>query len=215
MNKEIRLVLADDHPIVRQGLRQVIEREADLIVVAEADDGSTALDQIATLRPDVAVVDVDMPGMDGISVLRELRELAIETAVIILTVHCEEEFFSRALAAGARGYLVKDGAIGEIVTGIRAVAAGGNYVSPVLTSYLFDRKRAEPERAWSLLAELTVTEKQVLRSIAEYKTNQKIAEELFISPLTVKTHRQNISIKVGLKGKHALMKFALDHRDEL
>ena len=215
MNNEIRLVLADDHPIVRQGLRQVIEREADLIVVAEADDGLTAVQQIIGLRPDIAVIDVDMPGMDGITVLRGLRETGIDTGVIILTVHCEEEFFNRALEAGARGYLVKDSAIGEIVSSIRAVAAGGNYVSPALTSYLFNRKRVEPERARSLVAELTGTEKQVLRAIAEYKTNQQIADELFISPLTVKTHRQNISIKVGLKGKHALMKFALDNRDEL
>jgi DNA-binding NarL/FixJ family response regulator len=215
MNKEIRLVLADDHPIVRQGLRQVIEREADLIVVAEADDGLAALRQIVELRPDVAVIDVDMPGMDGITVLRKLREEGIETPVIILTVHCEKEFFNRALEAGARGYLVKDCAINEIVTGARAVAAGGNYVSPALTSYLFDRKLAPPEAVGSVLAELTGAEKQVLRSIAEYKTNQQIADELFISPLTVKTHRQNISIKVGLKGKHALMKFALDNREKL
>lgn len=215
MDKEICLVLADDHPIVRQGLRQVIERETDLIVMAEADDGLTALSQIVSLRPDVAVVDVDMPGMDGITVLRELREKGVETGVIILTIHREEEFFNRALEAGARGYLVKDSAIGEIVMSIRAVAAGGNYVSPVLTSYLFNRKRTDPKANRPVLADLTVTEKQVLRSIAEYKTNQQIAEELFISPLTVKTHRQNISIKIGLKGKHALMKFALDNRDEL
>jgi DNA-binding NarL/FixJ family response regulator len=215
MNNEIRLILADDHPIVRQGLRQVIEREPDLIIVAEADDGLAALGQTVDLRPDVAVIDVDMPGMDGITLLGKLRESGCETGVIILTVHCEEEFFDRALKAGARGYLVKDSAIGEIVTGIRTVASGGNYISPVLTSYLFNRSRVQPEIARSLLTELTGTEKLVLRSIAEYKTNQQIADELFISPLTVKTHRQNISIKVGLKGKHALMKFALDNRDEL
>jgi DNA-binding NarL/FixJ family response regulator len=215
MTSEIQITIADDHPIVRQGLRQVIEREADLKVLAEADDGVMALEQIETFKPDVAVLDLDMPGMDGLEVLRVLRERALTVAVIILTVHREEAFFSRALELGARGYMLKDSALADIVSGIRAVNAGQNNVSPLLTSYLFQQKRGSANQDQPALEQLTETERQVLKQIAEYKTNNQIAEELYVSPLTVKTHRRNISIKLGLEGKHTLMKFALDHKTEL
>src|SRR5688572_11126138 len=215
MSSEIRITIADDHPIVRQGLRQVIEREADLKVVAEADDGVMALEQIEALKPDVAVLDLDMPGMDGLEVLRVLRERMFTVAVIILTVHREEAFFNRALQLGAKGYMLKDSALADIVSGIRAVKAGQNYVSPLLTSYLFKQKTAGPQTQRPTLEQLTQTERQVLKLIAEYKTNNQIAEELYVSPLTVKTHRRNISIKLGLEGKHTLMKFALDHKTDL
>jgi DNA-binding NarL/FixJ family response regulator len=212
---EIRIIIADDHPIVRQGLRQVIERESDLKVLAEADDGAAALEHIVALKPDVAVLDLDMPRMDGLEVLRVLREHALKVAVIMLTVHREEAFFNRALQLGAQGYMLKDSALADIVNGIRAVAAGQNYVSPLLTSYLFQQKTATTKTERPALEQLTQAERQVLKLIAEYKTNNQIAAELFISPLTVKTHRRNISIKLGFEGKHTLMKFALDHKAEL
>ena len=145
MMPEIRIIIADDHPIVRQGLRQVIEREADLKVLAEADDGVVALEQIVAFKPDVAVLDLDMPRMDGLEVLRVLRERALTVAVIMLTVHREEAFFNRALQLGAQGYMLKDSALADIVNGIRAVAAGQNYVSPLLTSYLFQQKSGAPK----------------------------------------------------------------------
>jgi DNA-binding NarL/FixJ family response regulator len=215
MNDEIRLIIADDHPIVRQGLRQVIEREAGLIVIAEADNGEAALKEITERKPDVAVLDVDMPRMDGLEVLRLLRERAETVAVIMLTVHREQAFFTRALELGAQGYILKDSALADIVSGIRAVAAGQNYVSPLLTSYLFQQKRSAPEAGVNSIEQLTHAERQVLKLIGEYKTNHQIADLLCISPLTVKTHRRNISIKFELEGKHTLMKFALDHKDEL
>jgi DNA-binding NarL/FixJ family response regulator len=215
MVSEIQIIIADDHPIVRQGLRQVIERESDLKVLAEADDGLVALEQIAKFQPDVAVLDLDMPRMDGLEVLRVLRERALTVAVIMLTVHREEAFFNCALQLGAQGYMLKDSALADIVNGIRAVAAGQNYVSPLLTSYLFQQKTAAPQKERPVLEQLTQTERQVLKLIAEYKTNNQIAAELYVSPLTVKTHRRNISIKLELEGKHTLMKFALDHKAEL
>jgi DNA-binding NarL/FixJ family response regulator len=211
---EITVLIADDHPIVRQGLRQVIEREADLKVLAEADNGGTALEQIERLKPDVAVLDVDMPGMDGLEVLRLSGERALSVAVIMLTVHREQALFNRALQLGAQGYILKESALADIVSGIRAVAAGQNYVSPLLTSYLF-QKKASPQSAGPTVDLLTETERKVLKLIADYQTNTQIAAKLFISPLTVKTHRRNISTKLGLEGKHALMKFALEHKDEL
>lgn len=214
MNDEIRLIIADDHPIVRQGLRQVIERESDLKIIAEAENGEAALTEIAEHKPEVAILDLDMPRMDGLEVLRLLRERAETVAVIILTVHREEAFFARALELGAQGYILKDSALADIVSGIRAVAAGQNYVSPLLTSYLFQQKRSAPDAELNDLEQLTHAERQVLKLIAEYKTNNQIADQLYISPLTVKTHRRNISIKLGLEGTHTLMKFALDHKDE-
>lgn len=215
MKEVINIVIADDHAIVRQGLRQVIEREIDFKVLAEEGNGAAAFQSIVELKPDVAVLDVDMPEMDGFEVLRQLREKKMTVAVIILTVHSEEAFFNKALELGAQGYLLKDGAIAEIVNGIRAVAGGSNYVSPTLTSYLFKRKQDEQKSGYSSVENLTKTERQILKLISEYKTNYQIADELFISPLTVKTHRRNISIKLDLEGKHSLMKFALDNKDEL
>ncbi|HEV7746322.1 MAG TPA: response regulator transcription factor [Pyrinomonadaceae bacterium] len=212
---EIRIIIADDHPIVRQGLRQVIEREADLNILAEAADGEAALEQIVALKPEVAVLDLDMPLMDGLELLRVLRERALAVAVIMLTVHREEAFFNRALELGAQGYMLKDSALADIVNGIRAVAAGQNYVSPLLTSYLFQQRKDVTKTDRPALEQLTQTERQVLQLIAEYKTNNQIAQELYVSPLTVKTHRRNISIKLGLEGKHTLMKFALDNKAKL
>ena len=212
----IRLVIADDHPIVRQGLRQAIERDAGLQVLAEAGSGPEALERIAALGPEVAVLDIDMPGMDGFTVARELSRRGVAVEIIFLTIHCEEEYFNEALDLGAKGYVLKDSAITDIVSGIRAVASGQHYTSPALTSYLVDRARrpAAPAARPGLDA-LTPTERQVLKLLAEYKTSQEIADQLFISPHTVRTHRKNICMKLELQGNHALMKFALEHKARL
>lgn len=213
----IRLVIADDHPIVRQGLRQAIERDSELQVLAEAGNGLEAFEHIAALRPEVAVLDIDMPRMDGFTVARRLREQGIAIEIIFLTIHCEQEYFNEALNLGAKGYVLKDSALTDIVSGIRAVASGHHFTSPALTSYLVDRAR-QPASALSArpgLDDLTPTERQILKLLAEYKTSQEIANQLFISPHTVRTHRKNICAKLALQGNHALMKFALDHKAKL
>jgi DNA-binding NarL/FixJ family response regulator len=214
MSELIRLVIADDHPILREGLRQIIEKEADLRVIAQADNGEAALEHILAMRPDIAVLDVDMPRLNGFGVLRALQEKKIEVGVIMLTVHREEEFFNEALRLGARGYVLKDSAIDDIVSCIRAVAGGDNFVSPAMTKYLFQSRNQDP-RSRGGLATLTPSERQLLKLIADYRTNNQIAEELHISPHTVKTHRKNICVKLNLEGNHALMKFALDHKATL
>lgn len=215
MDDKIRVIIADDHPVVRQGLRQIIEREVDLEVLVEAGDGEAALESIVLLRPDVAVLDIDMPRMNGFDVLRALREKQTPDRVILLTVHREEEFFDEALRLGAEGYVLKDSAVEDIVAAIRAVSDGQNYVSPSLTAYLFGQRQGRSDARPSGLENLTPTEKQILKLIAEYQTNNQIAERLFISPLTVKTHRRNISLKLNLEGNHALMKYALEHKARL
>lgn len=217
MKHEIRVVIADDHPVVRQGLRLVIEAHPGLTVVAEAADGRAALERLRELRPDVAVLDIDMPEMNGFAVARAARDEGIPAAVIFLTIHREGDLFEEALDVGALGYVIKDSATTDIVAGIRAAAAGQHYTSPAMTSYLVGRNR----RAAALrlqkptLNDLTPTERHILQLIAVYKTSKEIADELGISYRTVETHRTNICTKLELHGSHALMKFALAHRAEL
>jgi DNA-binding NarL/FixJ family response regulator len=215
MNPEISIILADDHPFIRQGLRATIEREPRLKILAEAGDGQTALELIRTLRPQVAILDIDMPEMDGFAVASSARQQNLPVEIIFLTIHREKEYFNRALELDAKGYVTKDSAVTDIISSIRAVAAGQHYVSPALASFLVGRRRQSTMPRPLGLDLLSPAERQVLRLIAEYKTGKEIAEELGISPFTVKTHRQNICQKLELQGNHSLMKFALEHQPEL
>ena len=212
MSEKIKIILADDHPIVRQGLRQVVEREPDLLVAAECGCGETALAEIERHKPQIAILDVDMPRQTGFDVLRRLSERGAATLGILLTVHDEPEFFSEALRLGARGYILKECAVEDIVDAVRAVLAGEHFASRRLNQYLF---RASAPIETNGVANLTQTERQVLKLIADYKTSGEIGEQLFISPLTVKTHRRNISLKLRIEGSNALMRFALEHKNLL
>jgi DNA-binding NarL/FixJ family response regulator len=218
MAHEIRILIADDHPIVRQGLRLAIDADPRFSVVAEASNGRAALDQIQRLRPQIAVLDIDMPELDGFTVVRELRARQVPVEIIFLTVHRDERFFSEALQLGTKGYVLKDSAVTDIVSSIVAVAAGDHFASPALTSYLIKGRRSAASAATTPrtgLQELTATERRVLALIADYKTSREIGDLLHISHRTVQTHRANICAKLDLHGNHALMKFALDHRSEL
>jgi DNA-binding NarL/FixJ family response regulator len=212
---EIQIVIADDHPIVRQGLRTEIERQRHLRVVAEAANGRIALERIQAMAPDIAVVDISMPELDGLELAGEVARLGLGVRIIFLTVHCDAALFDRALKAGVRGYILKDTAMTEIVEGIQRVAQGESYASPAMAGYLMEQRRRAVRAPGDLAGTLTATEKQVLRLIAEYKTSTEVGEALHISPRTVDTHRNNICQKLELRGKHALMKFAIAHRGEL
>jgi len=216
MKAEISVLIADDHPIFRKGLREIIEADASMKVVAEADDGESALELIRSSRAQVAVLDVDMPKKDGFAVAREIGAEGLEVALIFLTIHKNERFFNAALDLGVRGYVLKDSASTEIVSGIKAVAVGHSYVTPLLTDYLLNRHRADARAAQKTgLGSLTEAERRVLKMIAEYKSSREIADELFISPRTVDRHRANIAVKLDLKGTHALLHFALEHKTQL
>jgi DNA-binding NarL/FixJ family response regulator len=216
MALDIEVLIAEDHPIFRKGLRQIIESEPGLKVIAEAEDGERALELIQTCHPQVAVLDVDMPRKDGLVLAGDVRSLRLDVALIFLTMHKNERFFNAALDAGVKGYVLKDCASNEIVEGIRAVAAGRAYVTPVLTDYLLNRRRASAlADEGSPLASLTPAERGVLRLVADYKTSKEIAENLFISIRTVERHRANIAAKLELTGSHALLQFALEHKPAL
>lgn len=217
MADEVRIVIADDHPVLRKGLRQVIEGDHKLKVVAEADDGEAALARVQELMPDIAVLDVDMPKLDGFGVAREIQKRKIPVHIVFLTIHGEEDLFHAAMDLGAKGYILKESALTEITHGLRVVANGQHYVTASLTAYLLHRRgRAEAlSQSHPALNDLTETERRVLRSIADYRSSKDIAAELFLHYRTVENHRTNICRKLGLHGSNALLKFALEHKSEL
>jgi DNA-binding NarL/FixJ family response regulator len=215
MQPEISVLIADDHPIVRQGLRLAIEADPQLKVVAEASNGRMALAHLERLHPQVAVIDIEMPDTDGFAVAREVVARRLAVGIVFLTVYRTEGFFTEALRLGAKGYVLKDSAVTDIVSSIRAVAAGEHFTSPALTSYLVRRQTRTVSSVTPGLDALTPAELRVLELVADYKTSREIGEALHVSHRTVQAHRTNICAKLDLHGSHALMKFALDHRTRL
>ncbi len=217
MSREISIIIADDHPIVRKGLREIIEADSRLKVLAEADDGEEAVALVEKLKPEIVVLDVDMPRLDGFGAARELQKRKIPVKIVFLTIHRKEDIFHAAMDLGVRGYILKDSAIFEIVNGIKAVAEGEYFVTASLTSFLIGRRhRAQNfERNEPNLARLTPTERRILQLIADYKSNKEIAAELFVHYRTIETHRTNICQKLELHGHKALLKFAVENKFEL
>ncbi|MGH9941325.1 MAG: response regulator [Pyrinomonadaceae bacterium] len=214
---EITIIIADDHPIVRQGLRQIIEEEQSLRVVAEASNGREAVAAIERFNPRVTILDVDMPMMNGFEVARAVREKGLATEIIFLTMHRDEDLFNEAIDLGAKGFVLKDSALADIINCIKTVAANEHYTSHALTSFLINRSRRAiqlTERQPSI-HDLTPTERRMLKLIADNLSSKEIGAQLFISPRTVEKHRANICHKLELHGSHALLKFALSHKSEL
>lgn len=217
MDDKVKIVIADDHPIVRQGLRQMIEADRNLTVVGEASDGETALQLIETHQPDVAVLDIDMPRIGGFDVVRELERKKIRVKIIFLTMHTEEEIFQTAMDLGVGGYVLKDSAPNDIVAGIKSIAAGKPFISPAMSALLLNRRRRTQklESEKPELDLLTPTERRILKLIAEDKTSREIGKELFTSHRTVHAHRAHILQKLNLSGNLALVKFAITHKSSL
>ncbi len=214
---KIRILIADDHPIFSRGLRQILLADAAFDLVAEAQDGELALKLIEQQRPDVAILDIDMPMKDGFDVVRAMAERKLSSAVVFLTMHKDEELFNGAMNLGIRGYVLKESAFSELVESIKAVAAGGHFVSPSLSTFLLNRRnRLESVREeWPGLKELTAAERRVLQLIAAGMSTSDVARELCLSIRTVENHRAHVSSKLNLQGREALLRFALTHRSEL
>jgi len=215
--KTIRLVICDDHPIFRQGLIRILEQENSVKILAECGDGKQALDLIEEMKPDMAVLDISMPEMDGLEVTRYVYEHNLPTQIIILTMYDDEEFFNTAIDAGVKGYLLKDNATGDLLACIKAVADGHYYVSPTISDFLLNREKRLKSLKSDIpgIEQLTAMERKILHKIGENKTSKQIARELFISHRTVENHRQHISDKLNLHGPHKLLQFALENKSLL
>jgi len=208
------VLIVDDHPLFRNGLRQVIADDPRFELAGETGDGTVALNLIREKKPDVAVLDVNLPGLSGLEIAQQLQGKRIPTRLIILTMHKEEEIFNQALNLGVGGFILKENAVDEIVKAIITVAGGGHYLSASVSSYLVRRRNREELLAAKKpgLEDLTKAERRILKLIAGKKTSREIGAVLFISTRTVEAHRANIITKLELQGSHSLLQFALENR---
>lgn len=209
----IRVFLADDHGVVRDGLRLLLEAQGDITVVGDAADGREAVRQVQELGPDVVVMDIAMPELNGIEATYQLREMCPAIQIVILSIHSATEHILRALRAGARGYLLKESAGTEVVEAVRAVHAGRRYLSQRISDTVIDGYlRQDPgDRVRSPLESLSPREREVLQLVVEGKTSAEIGKILFLSPKTVETYRSRLMQKLGINGLPGLVKFALQH----
>ena len=208
---KIRIVVADDHTIVREGVRLLLDAQADMEVVGEAADGQQALTQVRQLKPDVALIDISMPVLNGLEATRAIKSEYPQVHVIVLTMYESDEYFFQVLDAGASGYVLKKAASADLAAAIRAVHAGDVFLYPsvarrLVSDYLSRVKSGEEQTSYD---GLTPREREVLKFIAEGYTNQAIAEKLVISPSTVQTHRTRIMQRLNLHNRAELIQYAM------
>jgi len=212
MERIIKIFIADDHPIVRKGLIEILQEQKNIQCVGQAENGLDALEQIINLEPDLAILDIDMPMMNGLDVAKKAISKNLFTRFVILTMHREEGFYNEAMDIGVRGYLLKDAVLNDLVDCIHAVQNGGSYISPTLHQFLEKRETKQLESDWARKYQLTLSELNVLKLVGQGKTTKEIAEILFVSKKTIETHRGNCVKKLGLEGsKNALIKFLLEN----
>ena len=202
-------VVADDHYIVRQGLRTLLEAQADFQVVGEAADGLEVIQVIERLQPDMLVLDLMMPGLNGLDVLRRVDAVSPETRVVIFSMHANERYVLEALKHGASGYVLKEASADELVRAVREIAAGRHYLSPPLSERAIHAYIESTKDHPEPYATLTQREREVLHLVVEGCTNTEIGERLFISVRTVEKHRTNLMRKLGLRTQAELIRYAL------
>ena len=205
----VRVLLADDHPLVRAGVRRVLDAEPDLEVVGEAEDGTQALAAIHSAAPDVLVLDLAMPGMDGLEVLRQAKAIRPALRIVVLTMHASPEYVARAIHFGADGYLLKESAVQDLMLAIKAVVAGRAYHSPQVQAHLASLVRNGSAEATREVDRLTGREREVLREIALGRSTKQIAARLGIGVRTVETHRANLMRKLDRHSIALLTQFAI------
>jgi DNA-binding NarL/FixJ family response regulator len=212
MSPKYRIVIAEDHTILREGLRALLSSSPDFDIVGEAEDGREAIRCVEKLKPNLILTDLSMPRMNGMDAIREIRKKAPETKILVLTVHKTEEYILATLKAGADGYLLKDSTHGELLAAVRHVLSGKHYISPgisdkVLDGYLDGRKTLKTRTSWETL---TQREREILKLIAEGYKNKEIADDLCISVKTVEKHRANLMEKLNLHNVQALTTYAIE-----
>ena len=217
MNREVRLLIVDDHPVFRRGLREIIQERPDFKIVGEASDGDTGIRLVADRKPDIVLLDIDMPQLNGLVMARALTRNNSPARIVFLTMYRDEEIFNAAMDLGVKAYVLKENAADDILKALQKVADGGTFIS----ESLFDLGRKRGDRVQSLLLskpqidELTPAERRILKLIAEDRTSKEIADLLKISVKTVENHRLNICQKLNIHGSHSLLKFAFNHKSQL
>ena len=209
--KQIRVLLADDHTLIRAGLRMVVDAQHDLTVVGEADNGREAVALAETLKPDIVVMDIGMPSLNGIEAARQIRETLPDTQIVMLSMHSDEGYVLRALKAGAKAYLLKDSAEADLARAVRSAAAGKSFFSPavgkvLLEDYMRKLQRTGAEDSYELL---TAREREILQLVAEGNSSKEIAGLLNLSAYTVETHRARIMQKLSLRSIPDLILYAV------
>lgn len=217
MTQEVTVLIVDDHPLLRHGVRDFIERKSRFKVVGEGADGNEALRLVAELKPQIVIIDIDMPRLNGLEAIRALRQMPFPAKVIILTMYQEEDMFNVAMDLGVKAYILKENAPNEILVALDKVERGEMFVSPLMQ----DAGQRRGERARQLLSAkpqieaLTPAERRILKLIGEDYTSKEIADRLGLSIRTVDNHRHHICGKLNLHGTHSLLKFAFDHSEYL
>jgi DNA-binding NarL/FixJ family response regulator len=206
-----RLLIGDDHTLVRQGLRKILEEHGDWTVVAEVGNGREAVAQALALKPNVAILDVGMPLLNGIDAAQQIVRKLPETHVLILSMYSDEAYVTRALQAGAKGYLLKDSADQDLLRGVAAVAAGQSFFSPAIAKMMLDDyvRHVAGSRAADRYTTLSEREREIFQLVAEGRTNKEVAEILAISPATVETHRAHILQKLDIHNTAELVLYAV------
>ena len=217
MKRKFRLLIVDDHPVFRRGLREIIGENSRFQIVGETSDGVTALRLAKELKPDIAVVDIDMPQMNGLETVRAFQKNELCVNVIFLTMYKEEDMFNAAMDLGIKAYIVKDNAADEILTALEKVAINEPFISQSMSNMGQRRNDRVKELLLSKpqIEDLTAAERRILKLIAEDHTSKEIAGKLQISTKTIENHRQNICHKLKLHGSHSLLKFAFEHKSHL
>jgi len=211
---KISILIADDHPLFRAGVKQTLE-DLEQVEICEAEEGNKALQIIRELEPDVAVIDIRMPGKTGLEILSELYNSGVTTKIILLTMHKNVNYFYKAISVGAKGYLLKETAVQDLVEAVKTVHSGGTFISSRLKALIESGKTDEFQNKLLVnsVNSLTSAERQIMKLLANWKTNCEIADILFNSTRTIENHRANISDKLNLRGVHSLVQFAIENRE--
>lgn len=207
----ISILIADDHGLIRTGLRALLQEVPELSVVGEAENGHTALSRISELKPDIVLMDISLPGLSGIEVTRQVRGISPGTRVLMLTVHEDEGMLRESIRAGAHGYILKRAADAELIQAIRVISQGHMYIYPSLTSALVKDLSPHAEVAEPVIEALTSREKEVLSLLARGYTNREIAAEMNLSTRTIEGHRASLVSKLGISSRVELMNYVEEH----